>query len=368
MLLETFRGRSAGDNPGAVGRALLGSARARAAGLDVSVVVDDPSVVVPDGARAVVRRTREWYARLADAHLYVANAGAPYWFEASPGQLHVQTWHGTPLKRIGEDRGPGDFSTWRHRRRIAAQAQRWDAMLSPSRYCSDIFRSAFGFTGPVLEVGSPRNDVLLAPDAAARGADVRARLGLAATDRVVLYAPTWREYVGVRDAKPMYLDAEAVVRALPDAVVLVRGHYNSTTQDDLFTRHPRIHDVTRYPDIADLYLAADALVTDYSSVMFDFVLTDRPVVLLVPDLDRYRDVERGFYFDIETRSPGPLVTTTAEVVDVLTAPDTWGARREGFRTAFCPFEDGSASARVVEYCLDRLSATSSSATPTERSP
>ena len=136
----------------------------------------------------------------------------------------------------------------------------------------------------------------------------------------------------------------------------------------MFTRHPRIHDVTRYPDIADLFLAADSLVTDYSSVMFDFALTDKPLVLLVPDLEQYRDVERGFYFDIETRSPGPLVATTADVVDVLGGPDTGADARAAFRTTFCAFEDGSASARVVEYCLDRLSVTSSSATPTERSP
>ena len=100
---------------------------------------------------------------------YVANAGAPYWFTKKPGQVHLQTWHGTPLKRIGEDRGPGDFATWRHRRRIAAQAAGWDALVSPSRFCSPIFRSAFRFDGPMLEVGYPRNDVLVSADGA-RGA------------------------------------------------------------------------------------------------------------------------------------------------------------------------------------------------------
>ena len=98
----------------------------------------------------------------------------------SPGQLHVQTWHGTPLKRIGEDRGPGDFATWRHRRRIADQARGWDAMVSPSPYCSEIYRSAFGYDGTILEVGYPRNDVLLAPDADVLRERVRRRLGIGA--------------------------------------------------------------------------------------------------------------------------------------------------------------------------------------------
>jgi len=348
VLLETFRGRSVGDNPGAVARELA----SRGLDLDLVWVVDDPAVEVPAGTRAVARRTEEWHALLGHARGYVGNAGAPYWFEKPRGQFHLQTWHGTPLKRIGEDRGPGDFSTWRHRRRIAAQAADWDAMISPSPYCTEIFGSAFGYRGPMLESGYPRNDVLVA-DPGDGGRRVRERLGVADTDRVVLYAPTWREYLGVRTSKPLYLDPERLSAAMPDTVLLVRGHYNSTGQQDLFVRHDRIHDVTRYPDIADLYLAADALVTDYSSVMFDFVLTDRPVLLLVPDLDRYRDVERGFYLDLETQAPGPLLGSTEAVVEGLLGPDTHAAERSAFRNRFCPWDDGRASARVVDDLLAR---------------
>ena len=195
--------------------------------------------------------------------------------------------------------------------------------------------------------------MLVSPAAPQLREQVRARLGVEPGQRVVLYAPTWRQYVGVLDAKPLYLDAERLLADVPDAVVLLRGHYNSTRQDDVFTGHPRIRDVTRYPDVADLFLAADALVTDYSSVMFDFVLTDRPVVLLVPDLDQYRDVERGFYFDIEAGAPGPLVRSTEEVAAALLAPDAHAARRAAFRDRFCPFDDGSASRRVVDHLLER---------------
>jgi CDP-glycerol glycerophosphotransferase len=176
-------------------------------------------------------------------------------------------------------------------------------------------------------------------------------------DRVVLYAPTWRSYVGTRTSKPLHLDPERLTARLPQVVALLRGHYTGTGEDEVFAGHPRIHDVTRYPDISELYLAADALVTDYSSVMFDFVLTDRPLVLLVPDLDRYRDVERGFYFDIEASAPGPMVTTTDEVVTALLA--AWGGgdehagARAAFRSRFCPHDDGGASARVVDWLLSR---------------
>jgi CDP-glycerol glycerophosphotransferase len=351
VVLETFRGRSVGDNPGAIAREI----QARGLDLDLAWVVDDPSVSVPEGTRALPRRSERWYDALARARVYVGNAGAPYWFEKKPGQIHLQTWHGTPLKRIGEDRGPGDFQTWRHRRRIALQAAGWDAMISPSPFCSEVFRSAFRFDGRFLEVGYPRNDVLLAVDeAAAVRTRVRAALGLGEGDRAVLYAPTWREYVGVRDAKPLYLDAEQLIETVPDAVVLVRGHYNSTHQADVFADEQRIHDVTRYPDIADLYLAADVLVTDYSSVMFDFALTDKPQVLLVPDLEQYRDVERGFYFDLDQATPGPMVSTTDEVAAVLVADDTHAAARAAFRERFSPWDDGRASARTVDWLLSQI--------------
>jgi CDP-glycerol glycerophosphotransferase len=112
-----------------------------------------------------------------------------------------------------------------------------------------------------------------------------------------------------------------------------------------------VHDVTRYPDIADLYLAADVLVTDYSSVMFDFVLTDKPIVLLAPDLEQYREVERGFYFDLEEHAPGPLIRTTAGVVEALSEPDRDADRRARFRSRFCPYEDGRSAAKAVDRLM-----------------
>ena len=210
-------------------------------------------------------------------------------------------------------------------------------MVSPSPYCSDIFRRAFGFEGPMLEAGYPRNDVL----AHRPGRPPRRGPGPARPDRRgpggALRRRRWREYLGVRTGKPVYVDPERLTAAMPDTVLLVRGHYNSTGQRDLFEGHPRIHDVTRYPDVAELFLVADALVTDYSSVMFDFVLTDRPVVLLVPDLEQYRDVERGFYSDIESRSPRARSSATPTRSSTCCSGPTC-TRRHGpaFRTEFCP--------------------------------
>jgi len=112
-------------------------------------------------------------------------------------------------------------------------------------------------------------------------------------------------------------------------------------------------DVSDYPDIADLYLAADVLVTDYSSAMFDFACTGRPMVFFTPDLERYRDEVRGFYFDFEAEAPGPILRATDEVVEVLKHGDftAYKARYEEFAAKFCPWDDGRASARVVDWML-----------------
>ena len=169
----------------------------------------------------------------------------------------------------------------------------------------------------------------------------------------MLYAPTWRDNLRVGRVfdKVLYLDPHEVVEQLDDAVVLVRGHYNSVRAAEDVDPDHRVIDVTRYPDIADLYVAADALVTDYSSVFFDFVLTDKPMVFLAPDLVEYRDDNRGFYLDYHETVPGPVCLTTAEVVDTLRGPDTFAARREEFRAEFAPHDDGKAAARVVEVVL-----------------
>ncbi len=351
VLLESFHGRSGGDNPGPVATAL----HALDPGLDLAFAVDDPRVPLPACARPVVRRSAEWHDLLQSSAAYVGNAAAPSWWTKPSHQVHLQTWHGTPLKRIGEDRGPGDLTVWRHRRDVEAQAAGWDALVSANPLSSRAFRTAFRYDGPLLESGYPRNDLLL--DIAGRDearAAVRSALGIEDHQRVVLYAPTWREHAGVKDAKPLFLDAPALVAAVPDAVVLVRGHYNATGSADAYAGQARVVDVTRYPDIAPLFCAADVLVTDYSSVVFDFALLDRPMVLLTPDLEHYRDVERGFYLDLEQRAPGDLVRTTDEVVERLRGEDTGAAARAAFREEFCPWDDGRAAERVARWVLDRM--------------
>ncbi len=347
-LFEAFAGKSGGDNPGAVCEELA----RRANGLDLAVSVVDRSVRVPPGARQVVRWSREWFELLGRAQYVVTNAVLPGFVRDRPGQVVLQTWHGSPFKRIGHDRVDVRFANWRHRRQLVSATRSWDLLLSQSPFGTETLRGAFGYDGRVLEVGYPRNDVLVSPTAEDVRRRTRRRLGIGSSTRVVLYAPTWRDNLrtGRIFDKVGYLDAKRVVERLGDAFVLLRGHHNTMGADEEHT-DARIVDVTRFPDISELYLAADALVTDYSSAFFDFALTDKPMCFLAPDLVHYREDGRGFYLDYHDTVPGPVCADTDEVVEVLQSAGEYAGIRREFRDRFAPWDDGQASRRVVDALL-----------------
>jgi CDP-glycerol glycerophosphotransferase len=242
-----------------------------------------------------------------------------------------------------------------YRRTMHYEASVWDYLISPSPFCSEIFPRAFGYEGTLLETGYPRNEPLVGPKVEERSQEVRRRLGIRPEQRVLLYAPTWRETAktGATHSKVLYLDPTRVVEAVPDTVVLIRGHANTAGSDSVAgDGSPGVIDVTLYPDINDLYLASDALVTDYSSVMFDYSVLDRPMMFLVPDLVDYRDRLRGFYFDFEGTAPGPVFLDQDSLVRHLAEDAFTGAEhaaaRAAFRERFTPWDDAGTTGRVVD--------------------
>jgi CDP-glycerol glycerophosphotransferase len=140
-----------------------------------------------------------------------------------------------------------------------------------------------------------------------------------------------------------------------DHVILLRTHFNVRDPLRESSEQAGLLDVTRYPDIADLYLISDVLVTDYSSAMFDFAVTGRPMLFFTYDLENYRDQLRGFYFDFEAQAPGPLLRSTAEVIDALRDIDqvakSHSAAYDAFTSRFCALDDGQAARRVVDRLL-----------------
>jgi CDP-glycerol glycerophosphotransferase (TagB/SpsB family) len=342
VYFESFYGRTVADNPRAIARVLS----ERHPDVRHYWSVADRSVAVPPGAVPLVEYSREWWRVRAEARLYVINDWLRWTYRKRPHQKVLQTWHGTMLKRLARDR---DISL---RRRLAAlkQSYRWNALLAQNPYSVAKFRSSYGFRGPIWVTGYPRNDVL---HDAAQADRVREIIGVPAGKRVLLYAPTWRDdRVDLVD----HLDLEVFAGQLPEEfVLLVRGH-SRTIEGGNDVNGSRLIDVTTYPDTGELMLIADVLVTDYSSVMFDFVATDRPLIFYTPDLAHYSDVLRGFYFDFLAEAPGPVVETGADLLAAVTevdaAADKYAAKRAAWRARFTPHDDGRAAERVVRRIYD----------------
>lgn len=324
-------------NPAAIHRALPSGVRA------VWVVKRDAAATMPAGIDFVHPATEEYFDTIARAKYFVNNVNWPNNVVKRNGQVHVMTHHGTPLKKMGLDlrdaegrEKSDDFEAFM--KRVA----RWDFSIAANPFSTRAWSTAYaGATFASLETGYPRNDVL-ARAGAADVAAARRAVGLADGQVAVLYAPTHREYE--TDGSEL-LDLGALAPRLgDDHFLLARQHYLEA--EGLGAAAERIRDVSAHPSVEELCLAADVLVTDYSSIMFDYAVLDRPIVIHAPDWDTYRH-KRGTYFDLMEQRPGPVAATVAEAAEALCAGDPDPAARAAFRAEFCALEDGGASERVV---------------------
>ena len=351
LLIRSYGGESATDSGLGVQREL----QRRGADIDIYWSVHDHSVPVPDGVIPVIQDSYEWYGVLNTSKYYLDNMYQPYYHEKPDGQVIIQTLHGYPFKTMGH-------AYWEQQRCSRAQiesydarAREWDYLVSPASYATRLLTRDFAYSGEVLEIGYPRNDILFDATAPRLRAEVRRSLGIREHQRVVLYAPAVRDYLlpdDPRTATTGFLDVDKVAAALgDDYVILVRGHATNAR-----TRYRTVHrdgvvDVTDYPVVSDLYLAADAAVVDYSSLRFDFGITGKPMIFHVPDIETYKSA-RGWLFDFEPTAPGPRVETTAEVVEALLELDAVATKYrdsyDTFRHAYLDLEDGGASARLVD--------------------
>ncbi|CAN5186644.1 hypothetical protein BH09ACT2_BH09ACT2_18280 [soil metagenome] len=341
VFFESFYGQNASCNPLAIDRAL---AQLRPE-VERYWSVSDASVSVPDGAVALLEGSAEWWRIRGSARLLVVNDWLRKRYRSRRHQTVLQTWHGTMLKKLALSRvrlglRPA-IATLRER-------ARWDILLAQNPYSRGVFRRAYAFTGRVWEEGYPRDDVLLTGDPDR----IRARLGIPAGVTVLLYAPTWR------DDRPDHVDHLDVTHFAEmlgdDYVTLIRGHSRTLLPGE-DVHAPNVLDVTGYPDVSELFLVADALITDYSSVMFDFTVTGKPVFFFTPDLAHYARKLRGFYFDLIPVAPGPVVSTAEELVTLVRDRDAvqrrFAEKYGAWRERFNPRDDGHAAERVVRRLL-----------------
>src|SRR5699024_10124915 len=295
---------------------------------------------------------------------WVSNSRFPNDTVKREEHVYVQTWHGTPLKRLAGDMEnvlmPGT-NVEKYKRNFYNETQRWDYLVSPNAYSTNIFEQAFWFDRNIIESGYPRNDILYNKNSDEDIVAVKRKLGIPNEKKVILYTPTWRddEYYGKGKYKfTLALDLQKMQECLGDEYhVLLRMHYFIASQMDVSDVQGFAFDVSDYEDIGELYLISDILITDYSSVFFDYAHLKRPILFYTYDLDKYRGQLRGFYFDMEEEVPGPLLKTTDEVIeaigDIGHVQTEYQNKYDEFHNTYCLWDHGDASSAVVKEVFEK---------------
>lgn len=313
----------------------------------------------------VLRFSIKWFLTMPRAAVWVINTRTPLWLTKNKKTIYLQTWHGTPLKKIGRDIEsisiPG-YTKESYDQSFTEESKRWNYLVSPNFYSTEIFKGAFDFHGPVLEIGYPRNDILTkSKDNPVIKTKLKEKMGLPTNKRIILYAPTWRETANRKDGKYSF-DTEFPFDDVMESVdentlVLVRMHYLVAKEIDFTQLDERIIDVSESYDMSELLAISDLLITDYSSSFFDYAITDSPILFFMPDKKNYEEEIRGFYFPIEDCLPGPIAETKKELIDRITQWHSNEAIKnknyEQFKDEFTSLEKGNASKYIAETIIKK---------------
>ncbi|KAB2346886.1 bifunctional glycosyltransferase/CDP-glycerol:glycerophosphate glycerophosphotransferase [Actinomadura rudentiformis] len=352
VVFESHLGKQYSDNPKYIYREL------RRSRIPVHAVwsYEASTRGFPSDATLVKRESWGYYLALARAEYWVDNQGFPDGIRKRPETTYIQTWHGSALKTMGFDQPSMKSGTRAQRARLQRMVERFDCFLVRSQHDVRTLVKGLGVSSELLPAGYPRNDPLVTRgqgdrELAGELAALRERLGLNDDGRrVVLYAPTSRSGPDGRPARHLDppVDPDRFIHELgDDLLLLVRPHYLSTVRLPPAAQSS-MRDVGNVPDVTLLLLLADALVTDQSSIMFDYALLDRPMVFHLPEDVAFR---RG-YFDLARHAPGPITRTEDELVAELSAlaagGDPGAGRRQAFAERFGEYERGTAARAVVD--------------------
>ncbi len=323
----------------------------------------------PEKYRELLKDERTTVLKIGEKPFLKALAGAKYWvlnykikdhIFPKKDQIFLQCWHGTPLKRLGCDlvnfnNAMNTVSEIRSRYKI--ETKKISYFISPSAFASEKFISAWnmkelGKESIILEEGYPRNDLLInytAEDVFR----VRTSLGIEESKKIILYAPTYRDNQHSATIGYTYntmVDFDRLKAKFGDEyVILFRPHWLVARDFDFERYSGFVYDASDFDDISELYIVSDLLITDYSSVFFDYANLKRPIIFYMYDLAAYRDDIRGFYLDINDL-PGSIVTDEDALIEEIARTKNFvlDEKYQKFSNTYNYLDDGLATARVVE--------------------
>ena len=360
ILFESSNGRNYTGNPKSVYEEILNQ------GLDKEIKCvwsfDQTNTEIKGNAKKVKRSFFKFLYYSLRSGAWVFDSRHLYYLRKNKKTKYIQTWHGTPLKKLGLDMDYIDMSgnqdIKQYHDDFRKNTSLWQYLISQNSYSSEIFRHAFDFKGEMLEIGYPRNDILINKNNAEDIDEIKTRLNIPKDKKVILYAPTWRDNEYYEKGKYKFateMDFDQMKSELSDEYVLiVKFHYLVKENIDWSKYDDFVIECDADWDIQELYLISDMMITDYSSVMFDYSLLKRPMIFYAYDLENYKNNLRDFYFDMINEVPGPICLTNDEMIGFIknyteeSYKMEFGEKYKNWSEKFNTFDDGNASKKVID--------------------
>ena len=346
ILLFSYYGAQYGCNPKYISQYITEHAKE----YDVVWAFSNPQNYNIPGIRKVSYYSLRFFYELCTAKFVITNYRMPLLFQKRKGQIYIQTWHSSlRLKTIEKDalnslpKGYVEMAL--------KDSKEIDCLLSGCKFSTTIFKSAFWYDGMILECGTPRNDMFFSDTKDLKDLVCRA-YSIPKNHKTVLYAPTFRQSYG-KDCYNIafpYLKRALAKRFGGEWTVLVKLHPHLRPYSKQMLAGSDAIDVTCYDDIQELLGASDVLISDYSSLIFDYTFTRRPCFLYVPDLEEYTQNDRRLYFDVKEL---PFIKTFSnqDLIDKICSFDEAAYQQalELFNQQIGSFEDGTSCRTILDY-------------------
>lgn len=337
-------------------------------------VLEDINIEIPGNPIKIKKNRLKFFYYLTIGKIWVFDSRHPKWVRKKSKVTYIQTWHGTPLKKLALDMdflnmgGLNDIEKYHNnfRNNIAF----WDYLIAQNKFSADIFRQAFAFDGEMLTIGYPRNDILINKNNEENINKIKDKFNIPKDKKIILYAPTWRDNDFHKKGYYKFstkMDYDLIKNELEkDGYILIlKYHYLVKENIDWSSYNGFIYECDEKWDIQELYLISDILITDYSSVMFDYSILKRPIIFFTYDLEEYKDEVRGFYFDLIEEAPGPIVKTNNQLIRAIKEikdnsnehniyDEEYKDKYNKFNNKFNYFDDGKSGAKIIDLILNKF--------------
>ena len=353
VVFSSYYGKGYGDNPKYITNELLKRNNNYKLVWLVTDEVNPKSF--PDGVILAEKNSLKGIYHITTAKIWVDNCRKSYYYKKK-NQFYMQTWHGFALKRIEKDVANNLSAGYVNN--AIKDSKAIDLIISDSEFMTSIYKSAFWYDGEIVKFGSPRNDIIIQKNNQELcKAKVREYYKIPAESKILLYAPTFRAN---RSLEPYKIDFDHVSEACREMfsanfVSLVRLHPNiSKKSNELnYKWNQNLIDASSFDDMQILLSAADVVITDYSSLMFDFALANKPCFLFATDIEDYKK-DRNFYFKFE-ELPFSISTSNNELVQAISAfeKDTYNQKVDAFFERVGMEREGTASQKCADF-IDKI--------------